>query len=114
MHAMASFFLRLHHAGVVANEMFWGLWLFPFGLLVFRSRFLPRFLGIWLILNGIAYVIICFIAVLAPQYEDAAFNSAFPVMFGELAMMLWLVVMGAKEKPLAPSREPIVGTERSA
>ena len=58
--AMAMLFLRLHHYGVVANELFWGLWLFPFGLLVFRSRFLPRILGVWLILNGIAYVIISF------------------------------------------------------
>src|SRR5438067_4208575 len=85
--AMAMLFLRLHHAGVVANELFWGLWLLPFGVLVFRSRFLPRILGVWLILNGIAYAIICFIAVLAPQYEDAAFNRAFPVMCGELAIM---------------------------
>ena len=99
--AMAMLFLRLHHAGVVANELFWGLWLLPFGVLVFRSRFLPRILGVWLILNGIAYMIICFIAVLAPQYEDAAFNRAFPVMFGELAIMLWLVIMGAKVQRLA-------------
>ena len=101
--AMAMLFLRLHHAGVVANELFWGLWLLPFGVLVFRSRFLPRILGVWLILNGIAYMIICFIAVLAPQYEDAAFNRAFPVMFGELAIMLWLVIMGAKVQRLASS-----------
>jgi len=101
--AMAMLFLRLHHAGVVANELFWGLWLLPFGVLVFRSRFLPRILGVWLILNGIAYVIICFIAVLAPQYEDAAFNRAFPVMFGELAIMLWLVIMGAKVQRFASS-----------
>ena len=101
--AMAMLFLRLHHAGVVANELFWGLWLLPFGVLVFRSRFLPRILGVWLILNGIAYMIICFIAVLAPQYEDAAFNRAFPVMFGELAIMLWLVIMGAKVQRFASS-----------
>ena len=107
--ATAMLFLRLHHAGVVANELFWGLWLLPFGLLVFRSRFLPRILGVWLILNGIAYVIICFTAVLAPQYEQAAFNRAFPVMFGELAIMLWLLIKGAKVQPLAPPREPLLG-----
>ena len=44
--ALAMLFLRLHHGGVVANEIFWGLWLFPFGLLVYRSRFLPRILGV--------------------------------------------------------------------
>ena len=107
--AMAMLFLRLHHYGVVANEIFWGLWLFPFGLLVFRSRFLPRILGVWLILNGFAYVIISFTGVLAPQYEEMVFNSAFPVMAGELAIMLWLVIMGAKVQPLAASREPLSG-----
>ena len=107
--AMAMLFLRLHHYGVVANELFWGLWLFPFGLLVFRSRFLPRILGVWLILNGIAYVIVSFTGVLAPRYEEMVFNSAFPVMFGELTIMLWLVIMGAKAPPSAPSRQPLLG-----
>jgi hypothetical protein len=41
-------FIRLHGQGFVVTEMFWGLWLFPLGLLVYRSRFLPRFLGVWL------------------------------------------------------------------
>ncbi len=54
--AMAMLFLRLHHPGVVVNEVFWGLWLLPFGLLVYKSRFLPRFLGVWLVLNCFAYV----------------------------------------------------------
>jgi Domain of unknown function (DUF4386) len=47
--AFAMLFLRLHHLGDLANEIFWGLWLLPFGLLVYRSRFLPRILGVWLI-----------------------------------------------------------------
>src|SRR5579864_5384555 len=46
--AFAMLFLQLHHAGDLANAIFWGLWLFPFGLLVYKSRFLPRLLGIWL------------------------------------------------------------------
>src|SRR5437870_6933514 len=48
--ALAMLFLRLHTHGVFIDEIFWGLWLFPFGLLVFRSGFLPRFLGLWLII----------------------------------------------------------------
>src|SRR5256884_4525850 len=49
--ALAMLFLRLHHQEVVAAEIFWGLWLFPLGILAYRSRFLPRFLGVWLIIN---------------------------------------------------------------
>ena len=100
--ALAMLFLRLHHAGVVANQIFWGLWLFPFGVLVFRSRFLPRILGVWLIINCFGYLAVSFAGLLFPQYEAMVFNSAFPAMLGELAIMLWLLIMGAKEQPSAP------------
>ena len=99
--AMAMLFLRLHHQGVVANEIFWGLWLVPFGLLVYKSGFIPRFLGIWLIINGFAYVVISFTGLLFPRYEATVFNSAFPVMLGEVAIMLWLLIKGVKTRPLA-------------
>ncbi|MDR3748876.1 MAG: DUF4386 domain-containing protein [Acidobacteriota bacterium] len=98
--ALAMLFLRLHNHGVVVNEVFWGLWLFPFGMLVYRSRFLPRLLGVWLILNGCAYVALSVTSLMWPQYQARVWNAAFPVMFGELAIMLWLIVMGAKERQL--------------
>jgi hypothetical protein len=98
--ALAMLFLRLHHHGVLANEIFWGLWLFPFGVLVYRSSFLPRILGVWLIVGGFGYLAISFTGLLLPQYEDLVSNIAFPGMLGELAIMLWLVIKGAKEQPL--------------
>lgn len=96
--AMVMVFLRMHGQGILANEIFWGLWLFPFGLLVYRSRFLPRILGVWLILNCFAYLATSATGILWPEYEQTVSNWAFPVMFGELAMMLWLIIMGAKER----------------
>lgn len=66
--ALAMLFLHLHHQGNLVNEIFWGLWLLPFGLLVYRSRFIPRFMGVWLMVNGIAYVAISFTGLLLPQY----------------------------------------------
>jgi hypothetical protein len=98
--ALGMLFLRLHGLGITANEIFWGLWLLPFGVLVMRSRFLPRLLGVWLIINGAAYVVLSFIGLLSPQYYDAAFRSFFPLMLGELAIMLWLVIKGAKMQPM--------------
>lgn len=94
-------FLRLHHQGVVANEIFWGLWLFPFGMLVFRSGFLPRFLGVWLIINGLAYLIISATGLLWPQYEQTVWNVAFPAMLGEIAIVLWLLIKGANVDALS-------------
>ena len=78
------------------NEIFWGLWLFPFGLLVFRSGFLPRFLGVWLMLACFGWLVLSLIALLFPPYYEAAFRIAQPVMFAELAIMLWLLIKGAK------------------
>jgi len=104
--ALAMLFLRLHHQEIVAAEILWGLWLFPLAILVYRSRFLPRFLGVWLIVNGFAYVIMSFTGLLLPQYEDMVSNIAFPALLGEMAFMLWLVIKGAKPQPLdaaAPS-----------
>ncbi len=98
--ALGMLFLRLHGQGNVINEIFWGLWLFPFGVLVMRSCFLPRILGVWLIINGFAYVVLSFTGLLLPQYQDVAFRSAFPLLLGELAIMLWLVIKGAKVQPL--------------
>ncbi|MEY2439084.1 MAG: hypothetical protein QOI34_469 [Verrucomicrobiota bacterium] len=94
--ALGYLFLRLHSEGEMINEIFWGLWLLPFGLLVYRSGFLPRFLGIWLILNCFAYLVLSLIAQLFPPYYDAAFRMAQPLLFGELAIMLWLLIKGAK------------------
>jgi hypothetical protein len=97
----ALFFLNLHDQVNYVSEIFWGLWLLPFGLLVFRSHFIPRILGIWLTINGFAYVAISFTGLLSPQKYDIVFNRAFPALLGEMAIMLWLLIMGAKPKPLA-------------
>src|SRR4029453_16469634 len=100
--ALGMLFIRLHSQGIFIDEMFWGLWLFPFGLLVFRSGFLPRFIGVWLMINCFGYVALSITALFFPAYYGAAFNWSQPVLFGELAIMLWLLIRGAKV-PTAPS-----------
>jgi len=98
--ALALLFLRLHRQEIVAAEILWGLWLFPLALLTLRSGFLPRFLGLWLILNGSAYLVMSVTGLLWPQFEDTVSNFALPAQLGEIAFMLWLVVKGARP-PLA-------------
>jgi hypothetical protein len=93
---LGMLFIRLHSQGIFINEMFWGLWLFPFGLLVFRSGFLPRFIGVWLMINCFGYVILSVVALFFPAYYGVVFNWSQPVLFGELAIMLWLLIKGAK------------------
>jgi hypothetical protein len=98
--ALAMLFLRLHHDEVVAAEILWGLWLFPLAILVYKSRCLPRFLGVWLAINGFAYLAMSFTGLLLPKYEDSVSNIALPAQLGEVALMLWLVIKGAKPLPV--------------
>jgi hypothetical protein len=94
--ALGMLFIRLHSQGIFIDEIFWGLWLFPFGLLVFRSGFLPRLIGVWLMINCFGYVVLSLTALFSPAHYGTAFTIMQPVLFGELAIMLWLLVKGAK------------------
>lgn len=98
--AFTMLFLNLHHDLDLANTIFWGLWLLPFGLLVYRSRFLPRFLGVWLMVGCFAYLGLSGAHFLFPSYEAKVFAIGQPFRMGELATMLWLVIMGARERSL--------------
>ena len=98
--ALGMLFIRLHSQGIFLDEIFWGLWLFPFGLLVFRSGFIPRFIGAWLMINCFGYVALSVIALFFPDYYQAAFRYSQPVLFGELVVMLWLLIKGAKVPPI--------------
>lgn len=99
--ALAMFMINVDRQGVLISQFFWGLWLLPLGALVMRSRFLPWFLGVWLILNGLAYIALTVIGLVAPEFRATAFNWAMPLMFGELALAIWLLVFGINTKRLA-------------
>lgn len=99
LESLAYFFLRLHGAGINAVSIFWGLWLFPFGVLVYRSRFIPRIFGVLLVINGIAYLAASYIYFLAPQYRSAAQLMLIPEALGEPLIILWLLIRGARPEP---------------
>lgn len=106
--ALAYLFIRLHNQGEFMNEIFWGLWLLPFGLLVYRSGFLPRLLGVWLMLACFGWLVLSLIALLFPPYYETAFRIEQPVMFAELAIMLWLLIKGAKVRTPPSALQPAV------
>jgi hypothetical protein len=94
---LAMQFLNLHGEGFVVAGIFWGLWLFPFGILVFRSGFLPRILGVLLIAACFSYLADSLTSLLLPSYEDAVSRIAnIPLTLGEPAIILWLLIRGAK------------------
>ena len=105
--ALATLLINFDRQGVLVSEMFWGLWLLPLGLLVVRSGFLPRLLGVWLFINGLAYLTISATGLLLPQQLKAVTTIATPVLFGEVALMLWLLIVGVRVQP------PAVAASRS-
>lgn len=98
--AIGMLLVQMHGQADAINQTFWGLWLLPFGSLVVRSRFLPRWLGYWLALDGIAWVVVGITWLLSPDYTAALFHYFQPVFLAELAAVLWLLIIGAKEQPL--------------
>lgn len=94
--ALAMFMLNLRNHQNTAAEILWGIWLFPLGMLIYKSRFMPRFLGIWLVVGGVSYVALSLTGVVLPAYQDQVFKMSQPAMFGEIALMLWLLVKGAR------------------
>jgi hypothetical protein len=101
------FFLHLHNQVINGAQIFWGLWLMPLALLIYRSRFLPRFVAVWLTANGIGYVALSLAVLLLPQYSVKVSKIVFPALVGELVLMLWLIIRGVnmeKWKVLAQQR----------
>jgi len=97
--AMTLLSLRLHGQGLLLAQVFWGLWLFPLGILVMRSGFIPRIIGAFLILAGSGYVISSFTGLLLPQYLGVVSRLAMVLEAGEAPFILWLIIRGASTLP---------------
>jgi hypothetical protein len=99
--ALAMLFLNLRHGGVELAGIFWGLWLFPIGMLVYRLGVLPRILGVLLMGACFAYLANSFTWLVLPKYEDAVSQWVNPLQGAELLLILWLLIKNPKPKPLA-------------
>jgi Domain of unknown function (DUF4386) len=97
--ALATVFLNLRGHGVRAVMVLWGLWLLPFGLLVFRSGFIPRILGVLLIVGCFGYLTVSVTSLLFPAYARTIFPLTV-LAVGELLITLWLLTKGARTEPV--------------
>jgi hypothetical protein len=93
--ALAMLFLKLRDAQNTAAEVLWGVWLLPLAVLVYKSRFLPRFFAVWLAIGGFAYVAMSMTGTLWPEYQGTVFKISQPAIFCEVALTLWLLIKGA-------------------
>ena len=93
--------LHSYDNGIFVSTIFWGLWLFPFGILVFRSGFLPKFLGVFLMAGCFGYLIEFTVITLWPEFYHASGITNFihiPSAIGEIGIAFWLLIAGVKIK----------------
>jgi hypothetical protein len=93
--ALALGFLNSNNNGNNVAGAFWGLWLFPFGILVIKSGFFPRILGILLLVAGFAYLTTSVTSIVFPAYEHLVSQLAMPLGLGEFPIIFWLLIKGA-------------------
>ena len=98
--AQVLFYLNLYQQGNFINQIFWGIWLFPFGFLVFKSGFLPKILGLFLMAGCLCYLVDFFGSFLSSGYDKTIIANyiTLPASFGEVGICLWLITIGLKDK----------------
>jgi hypothetical protein len=103
LHQQVAVSLASYSNGLLFLKIFWGLWLLPFGYLLFKSRFLPRVLGLLLMAGCFGYLINFVGTMLMPAYAQTAvsFYVSLPATVGEIGTCLWLLLVGAREPKLA-------------
>ena len=104
---LATLMITIEGQGSSVSELFWGLWLLPLAVLVYRSNFLPRFLGVWLLLNGLAYLVTSFTRILLPMHAGLVSLVTLPILMGEVVFAFWLLIIGAKKGPGAEAVQDI-------
>jgi len=98
LQTLAMVFLDMYNNGIMVAEIFWGLWLIPLGILVYKSRFVPKVLGVLLIVGCFGHLLSFLSTFLFPDYSAILIPISEMVMFGELPIFLWLLIKGAKDQ----------------
>jgi len=99
LQALVLLFLNLNEQGQVIATIFWGLWLFPLGYLIYKSGYFPRLLGIWVIIGGVGYVLDSLTHFVLPNYAnyEAVLLPVVTLMtLGEILFGAWILLRGAK------------------
>ncbi len=96
LEGLAYLSINVYKAGWVTAQLFFGTWLFPLGYLVYKSKSLPRFLGVLLVLDGIGVLIWFLQALLQPDYRAISLPGVAVSFVAELGLALWLLAKGVR------------------
>ena len=98
LQAMAMSSLNLYTNGFLIAQIFFSAWLLPLGYLVYKSRYLPRLLGLLLILDFFGNMSWFLQGFLLPDYGILAYPGNAISFIAEIALTLWLLIMAVKEQ----------------
>jgi len=104
--ALSFALLKIRSVELAANESLWGWWLVPFGLLVIRSGFIPKIIGVFLLVASVGYVAMSTASIAFPAYVAAVDRVGMILIQGELTVILWLLIKGARRGVTSPLAEP--------
>jgi hypothetical protein len=98
LQAHAEFFIDLYNNGFLIADIFYGIWLLPLGFSVFKSRFLPKFLSLLLVIDFFAVLTWVFQLFLFPDHKAITNTCLMVSLITEASLTLWLLIMGANDK----------------
>jgi hypothetical protein len=100
LQAQMMMLLSNYNKGILIAQVFWGLWLFPFGYLVYRSGFLPKILGVFLMLGCLGYVINVLGRTAVHHFSEYSISKyiTLPATIGEIGICLWMLLVGVRTK----------------
>ena len=98
LNAFTLLFLNLYEHGIYIVGIFWGLWLYPFGMLIIKSKFIPKIIGIFLVIGCFAYLADSFTSLLFPEYKEIVSTIIMlPLALGEFSIIFWLLIKGVRK-----------------
>jgi hypothetical protein len=107
--ALALVFLKLRSVELRADEALWGLWLVPFGILVIKSGFIPKVVGVFLLIASVGYMAMSVVNIAFPAYAASVDRVAGLLIQGELTVILWLLIKGVRRDTASPMAGGLAG-----
>lgn len=96
-HNLVMLFIKIHSYGIMIQEILWGFWLLPFGILVYRSGFIPKIFACCLVFGFVCWISDSVSFILFPAYHPIVSDIVMKAgWIGEMPILLWLLIMGAK------------------
>lgn len=116
LQTLSMVFFDIYQHGIMVAEIFWGLWLIPLGLLVYKSRFVPKVLGVLLIIGCFGHLLSFLSFFLFPDYSAILIPISEIVMGCEIPIFLWLLIKGVRDQQLTTTEHgnPILRQEQAS